>query len=361
MTEVAVSAQAPFAAIIGMQSPTHAQRIVSLVASNAADYGLLHDALSDTGKREAIAGSVAILRTSGIHSQFVGDHYYVGALPWWLLLWYHLADHPALLAVLATLVVLMVAFLLRAALGRGQAPGPTDGTYAASAGHRVRPRPVGTGRCRARAAQALPAPGGTVAEQRQWLLQQVRIGEATGRQSLIEDALARLRVLAPDDRGTLVAILEVQLSQQKLQDAEATLKRLREIGTGTRELVAGERLWRAYRGDLQQDLQQARLFAAGGRSAEALAIYRRLFNDDPPACSWAWSTGAAAARRMGVHRRSVRWANWTAVIRAMCHCCRRCRRCCSLPAAMQRRSPRCSAWGVIRRPAAWRRTPNGPT
>ena len=100
---------------------------------------------------------------------------------------------------------------------------------------------AGAGPC---AAQALPAtPGGTVAEQRQWLLQQVRIGEATGRQSLIEDALARLRMLAPDDRGTLVAILEVQLSQQKLDDAEATLARLRQIGAGSRELAAGERLW----------------------------------------------------------------------------------------------------------------------
>lgn len=112
VTQVAVTAEAPFAAIIGLQSPHHAQRsIVSLAASNAADYSLLDDALSDTGKRQAIAGSVAILRSSGIHSQFVGDHYYVGALPWWLLLWYHLADHPALLAVLATVVVLMVAFL----------------------------------------------------------------------------------------------------------------------------------------------------------------------------------------------------------------------------------------------------------
>lgn len=47
VTEVAVTAQAPFAAIIGMQSPHHAQRsIVSLAASNAADYGLLDDALS---------------------------------------------------------------------------------------------------------------------------------------------------------------------------------------------------------------------------------------------------------------------------------------------------------------------------
>ncbi|MGB3392547.1 MAG: hypothetical protein WBA56_03820 [Stenotrophomonas sp.] len=66
-------------------------------------------------------------------------------------------------------------------------------------------------------AQALPpTPAGDVVSQRQWLLQQVRIGEASGRQRLIEDALARLRLLAPDDRTTMVALLEVQLSQQKI-------------------------------------------------------------------------------------------------------------------------------------------------
>lgn len=113
VNRVGVTADAPFAAIIGLQSPHHAQRsIVSLAASADADYALLDDALGDIGKREAIAGSVAILRTSGIHSQFVGEHYYVGSLPWWLLLWYHLADHPVLLAVLATVAVLLAGFLL---------------------------------------------------------------------------------------------------------------------------------------------------------------------------------------------------------------------------------------------------------
>src|SRR5690606_23602040 len=106
-------------------------------------------------------------------------------------------------------------------------------------------------------AQGLPAmPAGTVAEQRQWLLQQVRIGEASGRQALIEDALARLRMLAPNDRGTLLALLEVQLSQQKMDDAEATLQRLRTLSGGV-ELQAAERLWRAWRGDMQDELQQA--------------------------------------------------------------------------------------------------------
>jgi Flp pilus assembly protein TadD len=132
-------------------------------------------------------------------------------------------------------------------------------------------------------AQEVPMPrDGTVAEQRQWLLQQVRVGEAAGRQALIEDALARLRLLAPDDRDTLLAILEVQLSQQKLDDATATLERLRRIGAGSMELAGAERMWRAYQGDLQQELQQARLLATGGRSDEALVIYRRLFDDNPP-------------------------------------------------------------------------------
>lgn len=132
-------------------------------------------------------------------------------------------------------------------------------------------------------AQDAPLPvNGTLAEQRQWLLQQVRVGEATGRQALIEDALARLRMLAPDDRDTLLAILEVQLSQQKADDATATLQRLRQIGAGTAELASAERLWRAYRGDLQQELQQARLLATGGRTDEAMVIYRRLFDDNPP-------------------------------------------------------------------------------
>ena len=152
-----------------------------------------------------------------------------------------------------------------------------------------------------------PTPADSIAAQRLWLLQQVRIGEATGRQRLIEDALARLRLLAPDDRATMVAVLEVQLSQQKIDDATDTLRRLREVGAGTRELVAGERLWAAYRGDLQADLQQARMLATGGRNAEALAIYRRLFKDDPPGMQlgleyWRLRGGEPSGRALAIRR-----------------------------------------------------------
>jgi hypothetical protein len=116
-SRVAVSAQAPIAAITGLKSPFHPQRsVVALLASSDSDYGLLRDTLGDVGKLDAVAGSVTLVRSSGVTSQFVGEHYFVGALPWWLLLWFHLSEHPVLLAVIAAICVVLFAFLLWRAL-----------------------------------------------------------------------------------------------------------------------------------------------------------------------------------------------------------------------------------------------------
>ncbi|WP_250143834.1 hypothetical protein, partial [Escherichia coli] len=48
---------------------------------------------------------------SGINSLRVGDVYYVGHLPWFERLWYALANHPILLAVLAVLAAISVILL----------------------------------------------------------------------------------------------------------------------------------------------------------------------------------------------------------------------------------------------------------
>ena len=114
---VEVSAQAPIAAIMGMQSPHHNQRsIVALLGNDDADYSLIRETLGGSGKLNAVAGSVALIRNSGVYSQLVGDTYYVGSLPWWLLLWYQLSEHPVLLAALAVISILLTAFLLWRAL-----------------------------------------------------------------------------------------------------------------------------------------------------------------------------------------------------------------------------------------------------
>lgn len=111
-TKVDLSASAPIAAIVGLESPFHRQRsVVALLATTPADYGLLQKALSDPGERAAISGSVAIIRTSGVYSEQVGGIYHIGHLPWWLLLWYDLSGHPLLLAILAIVCVVPLAFL----------------------------------------------------------------------------------------------------------------------------------------------------------------------------------------------------------------------------------------------------------
>lgn len=112
-TTLAMRANAPLAAVLGQQSPFHEQRsLVALLANSPDDYHLLREALGDVGKQQAFAGSVALIRDSGVSSHTVGEPYYVGELPWWLLLWYHLSEHPVLLAFLATLSIVLLALVL---------------------------------------------------------------------------------------------------------------------------------------------------------------------------------------------------------------------------------------------------------
>ncbi|UVL86469.1 cellulose biosynthesis cyclic di-GMP-binding regulatory protein BcsB [Pseudomonas sp. B21-028] len=110
---VEVSAQAPIAAFVGLKSPFHEQRsIVALLANSDEDFQLLRDTLADNRKMGDVAGSVALVRSSGVESRQVGEQYFVGHLPWWLLLWFHLSNHPVLLAATVVLIVLLIAFML---------------------------------------------------------------------------------------------------------------------------------------------------------------------------------------------------------------------------------------------------------
>lgn len=107
-----VSSEGVMSAIIGVQSPNFPQRsIVALLADSPRGYDLLNNALLDTGKREAIFGSVAVIRESGVNSLRVGDTYEVGHLPWWERIWHTLSTHPVLLAGVAVLVVILAAMM----------------------------------------------------------------------------------------------------------------------------------------------------------------------------------------------------------------------------------------------------------
>ncbi len=111
--QTAVSSSGAMAAVIGFQSPFNDQRsVVALLADSPRGYELLNQAMNDTGKRAAMFGSVSVVRESGVNSLRVGDIYYVGHLPWFERVWYALSNHPILLAVLAALSVVLLAWVL---------------------------------------------------------------------------------------------------------------------------------------------------------------------------------------------------------------------------------------------------------
>ncbi|MEB2400575.1 MAG: cellulose biosynthesis cyclic di-GMP-binding regulatory protein BcsB [Alcaligenaceae bacterium] len=113
VSQVGVRASAPIAAIVGMQSNRFPQRsLVGLMAATDDDYALLGNAITDSGKRDAMQGSVVIVRESGVSGATVGPRYFTGRLGWWQLIWFHLSDRPILLSGIAVLAVVLVAFLL---------------------------------------------------------------------------------------------------------------------------------------------------------------------------------------------------------------------------------------------------------
>ena len=111
--QTGITSDGPMAAIVGFQSPYHDQRsVVALLADSPRGYELLNGAMNDSGKRAAIYGSVTVIRESGVSGLRVGDIYYVGHLPWFERIWYALANHPVLLAVLAAISVVLLAWVL---------------------------------------------------------------------------------------------------------------------------------------------------------------------------------------------------------------------------------------------------------
>lgn len=112
-TQSTLTSSGAMAAVIGFQSPYNDQRsVIALLADSPRGYEMLNDAVNDSGKRATMFGSVAVIRESGINSLRVGDVYYVGHLPWFERLWYALANHPILLAVLAAISVILLAWVL---------------------------------------------------------------------------------------------------------------------------------------------------------------------------------------------------------------------------------------------------------
>ncbi|MES2869742.1 MAG: cellulose synthase complex outer membrane protein BcsC [Pseudomonadota bacterium] len=122
----------------------------------------------------------------------------------------------------------------------------------------------------------------SVQEQQQWLLEQVRVGEALFREDLVRDSLARLQLIAPNNPQALVASIRQALLEKKPELAQQRLAHLQSVAPNSDALRQAQSLIKLQDPQSQKALQQARLFAAAGRPEESAAIFEQLFGNAPP-------------------------------------------------------------------------------
>jgi hypothetical protein len=112
-TKVTLKSYGPLAVIAGFESPFTSDRsVIALMASEPHHYGLLISALTEGDKIAKIKGAASIITQEGIKASYIGERYYVGNLPIHKLIWFHLADHPILLAILSLITLLLLSFIL---------------------------------------------------------------------------------------------------------------------------------------------------------------------------------------------------------------------------------------------------------
>jgi hypothetical protein len=115
------SGAGPLALIVGFQSPLTPGRSVVAVTATAPDQlWQAVTALANPDLVGQIHGAVSLVRGQRVESMRVGDTYFIGDLPWWVMVWMPFSAHPILLALLTIAAAVLIAMLVwRYRLRRG--------------------------------------------------------------------------------------------------------------------------------------------------------------------------------------------------------------------------------------------------
>ncbi|HAY4610590.1 cellulose biosynthesis protein BcsC [Escherichia coli] len=136
----------------------------------------------------------------------------------------------------------------------------------------------------------------------QQLLEQVRLGEATHREDLVQQSLYRLELIDPNNPDVIAARFRSLLRQGDIDGAQKQLDRLSQLAPSSNAYKSSRTTMLLSTPDGRQALQQARLQATTGHAEEAVASYNKLFNGAPPEGDIAveyWSTVAKIPARRG--------------------------------------------------------------
>ena len=111
-----------------------------------------------------------------------------------------------------------------------------------------------------------------------WLLQQVRVGEASNKFDLVSQSLYRLEKIAPDNPQVLAAQIRQDLRMGQQDRARERLARLKKIAPDSPATRQAEANLLLITDEGRQQLQQARLLSASGHLPEARAAWDKLFH-----------------------------------------------------------------------------------
>lgn len=132
-----------------------------------------------------------------------------------------------------------------------------------------------------------------------FLMEQVRLGEASNRDDLVRQSLARLTLIDPDDPDVIAAQLRLALRQGDQAQAQQYLERLHNIAPDSEQYRQSSMLLALTQQDTRQKLEQARLEATAGRYEEAKKAYDDLFHGKPPSLDLAVEYWRLVARLPG--------------------------------------------------------------
>ena len=140
----------------------------------------------------------------------------------------------------------------------------------------------------------------------QWLLEQVRIGEAGNKDDLVRQSLYRLELMDPNNPDVIAARMRLALRQGNMALAQRQLDKLKTLAPQSSAYRQAQMNMLLTQPETRQKLQQARLMATAGRLPEAKAQYDALFHGEPPTLDLAVEYWRLVARLPGQEAKALK-------------------------------------------------------
>lgn len=133
----------------------------------------------------------------------------------------------------------------------------------------------------------------------QFLLEQVRLGEATNKDELVKQSLYRLNMMDPNNPEVIAAGIRQALRQGDLAQAQKQLDNLQKLAPNSEVYRRAQLMFAMTKPEVRQQLQEARLLATAGRLTEAKVKYDQLLQGNPPTLDLAVEYWRLVARLPG--------------------------------------------------------------